>query len=306
MDRARGFKSMAVLALMCLAPALAHADTFDKHGQSDTLDKIRRTNTLVIAYPADHFPFAATGADGKPEGYAIDICEKVGAAVRRDLKLPQLRINFLPIDSHTRFEAIASGAADIECGSTTNNAARRAHFSFTVAHFYTTTRMMVRKASGIRTWSDLRGKRVVMVRASSIVPYVKARDASGVLNLTMTIVDTEADALAMLEAGQVDAYAEDDVLLYSYRSRLRQADSYEITGEPLSVDPYAMMMRRSDEAFKALVDRELVRMISDHEIYALYDRWFMAPVGTQQRKLGLPMSYLLRDSFHFPSDKVAQ
>lgn len=299
MRAVRGAKSIAtVLACLCLAPLCAHAE--------QTLDKIRRTNTLVIAYPDDQFPFSSVDDAGKPTGYSIDICGKIASAVRRELKLPQMQVRYVQTDSQTRFTTVADGAADIECGTTTNNAARRSRFSFTVPHFFTTTRMMARKDSGIHAWSDLRGKRVAVVRGSSIVPYAKARDASSILNIRWNEFDTEAEALASLEQGRVDAYADDDVLLYSYRSAMKEPQAFAIVGEALSVDPYSMMMRKDDTSFKALVDREMVRMISEREIYAIYDRWFVAQAGPARRSMEMPMGYLLRDAFHFPSDKVAQ
>jgi len=287
---------VAVLALICQASPSAHAES--------TLDKIRRSNTLVIAYSPHQFPFVAV-EDGQPVGYVIDICRKIADAVRRDLRLPQMQVRYLEVDSRGRFDAIADGAADLECGTTTNNAARRERFAFTIPHFFTTTRMMVRRDSGIHSWRDLRGKRVVMVRGSSVVPYAKARDASGLLNIQWSQIDREADAMTMLQRAEVDAYAEDDVLLYSYRSMASDPSALVIVGEALSVDPYAMMMRQ-DPPFKALVDREMVRMISSREIHALYRQWFMAPAGASRVALNLPMSYLLRDSFNFPTDKVAQ
>lgn len=296
--RARTGSLMAVLALTCLAPVSAHAE--------DTLEKIRRTNTLVIAFPEHRFPFSEASGNGRASGYSIDICQKIADAVRRELKLPQMQVGFLQVDAASRFEAIAGGQADIECGSTTSNAARRERFSFTVPHFYTTTRMMVRAQSGIGSWVDMRGKRVVTVRGSSILPYVKARDASGVLNLRWSEVVRDFDAVAMVADGSVDAYAEDEVLLVSHRSEMADPERFAIVGEALSVDPYAMMMRKNDAAFKAVVDREMVRMITEGEIYGLYDRWFVRAAGGRKRPLGMAMGYVLRDSFRFPSDKVAQ
>lgn len=290
--------TMTVLACLCLAPLLAHAE--------NTLDKIRRTGTMVIAYPAGHFPFAEADDDGKVSGYSIEICRKIADAVRRESRLSQLQVRYLQVDVDGRFEALVSGAADIECGSTTNNASRRSRFDFTVPHFYTTTRMMVRKGSGIRSWLDMRGKRVVTMRGSSILPYVKARDVAGVLDMRWVEATKDLDAVAMVADGRADAYADDDVLLYSYRAETKNPEALEIVGEALSVDPYAMMMRKDDTAFKAVVDREMARMIFDGEIYGMYERWFMQPAGARKQSLNLPMGYVLRDSFRFPSNKTTE
>lgn len=289
---------MMALALICLAPFVVRAE--------NTLEKIRRTNTFVIAYSDHQLPFSARDADGKVVGYSIDICLKVADALKRDAKLPQLRVNFLEVDSEGRFAALNSGEADIECGASSNTPVRRAQYAFTVPHFFTTSRVMVRKTSGIRSWNDLRGRRVALVPGNSIEPHARARNEAGMLDIHWVEFKLEVDAAAALAGGQVDAYAQDDVLLYADRSQMKNPEEFVIVGEPLSVDPYAMMMRKSDTALKSIVDREIVRMVTDREIYAMYDKWFMAPVGQNQRPLDLPMSYLLRDSFRFPSDKVAQ
>jgi len=286
------------LAGMCLAAVYAHAET--------TVGKIRRTNTLVIAYLDQQFPFSARSEDGQPYGYSIDLCRHIAEAVRRELKLPQLQVRYRLVDASSRFDAVARGDADIECGATTNNAARRAQFAFTIPHFITSTRMIVRKSSGIHDWSELRDKRVVLVRGSSIIPYVRAFDATGMLRMQLLETDKESEALSMLVNGEVDAYADDEALLHAFRNDMEDGAAFAIEGEALSVDAYAMMMRKDAAAFKTIVDREMARMIFDGDIYAIYDRWFMQPVGPDRRSLNVPMSYLLRDSFHFPSDKVMQ
>lgn len=287
---------MVALACLCLASALARAD--------DALDRIRRTNTFVIAYPEGHFPFAESDGTGKAVGYSIDICLKIADALRRELKLPQMQVRYQGVSAESRFNVIAKGEADIECGSTTSNAQRRSRFAFTIPHFYTTTRMMVRKDSGIRSWLDMRGKRVVLVRGSLTVSYVKTRDATGMLDLRLQEVEHDRDAVAMVSDGRADAYVEDDVLLYSYRLGAPNPAALTVVGEALSVEPYAMMMGKEEAGLKALVDREMVRMIATGEINAVYGRWFMTPVGGRKEALGLPMGYVLRDSFRFPSDKV--
>ncbi|MFL9927016.1 amino acid ABC transporter substrate-binding protein [Herbaspirillum lusitanum] len=287
----------AALAHLCLAAGYARAE--------DTLSKIRRTQTVVIAYANHQMPFVDDNPDGQVYGYSIDICNKIVEALRLELKLPQIKTRFIRVDSVGRFDSLLKGESDIECGASTNNASRRQQVAFTIPHFFTTTRMLVRKDSTIHDWGDLREKRVALVRGNAVFAYAKSRNEARMLDIKWTEVASEAEAMKLVEAGSVDAYVEDDVLLFSYRTEMKSPEQFAIVGEALSVDPYAMMMRKNDAPFKAVVDREMVRMITQKEIYQFYDRWFMRPLGINRAALNLPMSYLLRDSLRFPTDKVA-
>lgn len=48
-----------------------------------------------------------------------------------------------------RIEMIQQGKADLECGSTTNNAERRQKVVFTVPHFITGARLLTKASSPI-------------------------------------------------------------------------------------------------------------------------------------------------------------
>lgn len=271
----------------------------------ETLARIRQTQTIVLGYDADLFPFSYETADGRIAGYSIDICIKIAEAFKRELKLPQLKIDYLKVDATTRFASIAGGKADIECGATTNNTARRRQFAFTVPHFYTATRMVVRKNLGVRNWIDLHNRRVAVLKGSAVADYAKSRDNPRVLNIAWREIDADSQALPLVEKGEVEAYVDDDVFLHSMLMNVPRPDEFVITGDALWVDPYSMMMNKKDADFKAVVDREMVRMINQGDILKIYDRWFMHEIPPDKRSMNMPMSYLLRDSFRFPTDKVA-
>lgn len=145
----------------CLAVSLCFAVVLSHAADVPTLNGIRDTQTIRIAYREASVPFSYLDADKKPVGYAIDLCLKIAEAVRRELKLQHLNIRYLPVTPSTRIAAMVEGQADLECGSTTNNVERRKEVVFTIPHFVATSRMIVRADSGIRNWFDLRNKRVV-------------------------------------------------------------------------------------------------------------------------------------------------
>jgi ABC-type amino acid transport substrate-binding protein len=285
----------ASVAAFCLI-AGAHADT---------LSKIRETQTIVIAHRESSVPFSYFDENKKPVGYANDLCLKIAEAVRRELKLSQLNIRYLAVTSSDRIPAIVEGKADLECGSTTNNAERRKQVAFTIPHFIAGVRMAVRTNSGIRNWADLRGKHVVTTKGTTTVKLLTDRDKVRSLNLSLLEGRDHAESFAMVEKNQAQAFPMDDVLLYGLRANAQDPSAFIITGDALSTEPYGIMLRKDDPAFKAMVDREMARIINEGEIYKLYDKWFMNPIPPKGVNLSMPMGHLLRDLFRFPTDKVA-
>lgn len=291
----RAAKAGAAAAL-CLVMASAHA--------GDTLSRIRETQTITIAHREASLPFSYLDANKKPIGYAIDLCLKIADAVRRELKLAQLNIQYLPVTPTTRIPAIVEGKADLECGSTTNNAERRKQVAFTIPHFVAAARMVVRTDSGIKNWSDLRDKRVVTTKGTTTVKLLTDRDKVRTLGLKLVEGRDHAESFGMVEKGQAEAFPMDDVLLFGLRANAPNPNDFVVVGDALSAEPYAIMLRKDDAPFKTLVDREMGRIINDGDVYKLYDKWFRHAIPPKGLNMNMPIGHLLRDTFRFPTDKV--
>ncbi|MFZ6771080.1 amino acid ABC transporter substrate-binding protein [Undibacterium sp. SXout7W] len=272
---------------------------------ADTLSHIKETQTLTIAHREASLPFSYLSDNQVPVGYAMDICLKIADAIKKELKLPQLKISYLLVNSSTRIPAIVEGKADLECGSTTNNVERRKQVAFTIPHFFATVRMAVRTDSGIKNWTDLKDKKVVTTRGTTTVKLLSERDKVRGLGLKLLEGGDHNASFGMVESFQADAFPMDDVLLYGLIANAKDPGKFSVVGEPLSTEPYAIMLRKDDPAFKTLVDKEMARMMNDGEMTKLYDKWFRKPVPPKGANLNMPMGFLLRDNIRFPSDKVA-
>ena len=292
-----------LLALCGLAAALVPGAA-----AADVLDKLRQGKPIVIAHRESSIPFSYLDAQGRPVGYAIDLCLKAVEAVRRELRLPELKVEWLMVTPANRIEAITGSRADMECGSTTNNAERRRQVAFSIPHFFASARMVVKNISGIHTWDDLRGKTAVSTRGTTNVKSLRVKDEQRVLKLNIIEAKDHAEAFDMVAAGRAAAFAMDDVLLFGLRAQAPRPEEYAVVGQMLSIEPYAIMLPKDDPEFKKIVDREVARMIVDNEIHALYRKWFQQPIPTRQAGksliLNMPMGYILRDSFKYPTDQV--
>ncbi|MFZ6656345.1 amino acid ABC transporter substrate-binding protein [Undibacterium sp. TJN19] len=286
-----------ITTMMCLSLSL-HAQA------ADTIAKIRKNQALVIGI-RETAPFSYTDENKQPLGYSVDLCLKVAEALKKELKMPNMKVQFYSVDSTTRFTALLEDKIDLECGSTTNNADRRKRVAFTIPHFFSSVRALVKADSGIKNWPQLRNRTVVTTKSTTTVKLLNDRNDTISLNIKLVEGNSDQESFKMVEEGKADAFPMDDVLLYSLRAESKSPAGFNIVGDPLSIEPYSIMMRKDDPAFKKIVDTEMLRMIHEGEIYRIYEKWFMKPIPPKGINMGMSMGFLLRDSLRFPTDQVA-
>jgi ABC-type amino acid transport substrate-binding protein len=292
------------LCLLAHVPLLTASVVFCASVRAGVLDQVRATHVISIAHRDASLPFSYLDADKKPVGYAVDICLRVAEAVKHELGLTALSVKWVQVTSASRIPTIVEGKAAMECGSTTNTAARRKQVDFTIQHFIAASRFLVRVDSGIDNISGLENKTVVSTTGTTNLPTLRRLDREQDLHMKILEAKDHNEAFEMVVDKKADAFAMDDVLLYGLRANAKNPKLYKVIGKPMTIEPYAIMLPKDDPAFKAVVDRELRRLISSGEIYTLYQRWFEQPIPPHGVNMELPMPNLLRDALRYPSDKV--
>jgi ABC-type amino acid transport substrate-binding protein len=270
------------------------------------LDRIRANGKITLAHRESSVPFSYFDANRKPVGYALELCLKVVDAVQKKLGGGKLAVAYLPVTSASRIAAIAEGQADLECGSTTNNAERRQKVAFTVPHYITGARMLVRAGVEVSELAQMRGRTVVSTAGSTPMKKLTQLNADRSWGLNLREVSEHTKAVEMVEKGEADAFVMDDVLLYGLIASRPDPAKLKVVGRFLNIEPLAIMLSKDDPEFKRLVDDEMKRLINSREAYEVYDRWFVRPIPPQNTALNLPMHYLHRDFWKFPSDKVPE
>ena len=260
---------------------------------------------MTIAHREASIPFSYFDADKRPVGYSIDICQKLVLALEKELKIPKIEVAYLPVSSASRIPTIAEGKASMECGSTTNTAERRKLVDYTIAHFISASRFVVRKDSGYTKIEDLTGRTVASTKGTTNIKTLERISGERLLKLNIIESQDHADGFGMVANKKADAFAMDDVLLYGLRANSATPEAFEVIGKPMTIEPYAVMLPKGDAAFKKVIDAEMRRIILSGEINAIYKKWFEQPIPPKGINLALPMPYMLRDSFKYPSDKVA-
>jgi len=265
------------------------------------LDEIRNKGRIVIAHRESSVPFSFVDG-GKPVGYAVDLCKRVAEAVRTKLGLKTLAVEFVKVTPADRIPVIVERRADLECGSTTNNAERRQKVAFTVAHYVTGARYLVRADSEIGDLQGFQGKKLMSTTGTTPLKAIAQANKERLLGITVVEAPDHARAVEMVEKGEVDGFAMDDVLLYGLRAARPDPNKLKVVGKFLTVEALAIMLSKDDPEFKQIVDDEMKRLVVSREAYSLYDRWFTQPIPPKNAPLNIPMTYLLKDLWKYPTD----
>ncbi len=269
------------------------------------LDRIKSGGAIVIAHRESSVPFSYLDGNKKPVGYALDLCIKLARAVRQKMGVKGGEgIELKMVTPANRIDMIAEGKADMECGSTTNNKERREKVAFTVPHFITGARILVKATSKAVRLEDLSGKTVVSTKGTTPLKAVVSANKERLMGLKIIEAPDHARAVEMVEKGEADAFVMDDVLLYGLAANRPNPKALKVVGKFLTTEPLAIMMPNNDPEFKRLIDEEMKRLIRSREIYAIYDKWFAQPIPPANSALNLPVSYLLRDFWKCPTDVV--
>ena len=268
-----------------------------------TLKNIKETGVIALGFRDSSIPFSYLDDNQKPVGYAMDICYKIVEAVKNELKLDKLEVKLNPVTSATRIPLMANGTVDLECGSTTNNAERQKQVWFTNTHFLTASRFVSKKASKINSIDDLKGKSVVSTSGTTNIKQLNEANAARNLGINIIPAKDHAEAFLMVETDRAVAFVMDDILLASLVAGAKEPGAYIISTDAFSEpEPYGIMVRKDDAAFKKVVDAATAALYRSPEGMKLYEKWFMQKIPPKGLNLNVPISAELKHEFGEPSD----
>ncbi|TXH55427.1 MAG: amino acid ABC transporter substrate-binding protein, partial [Burkholderiaceae bacterium] len=290
-------KTMLVQALVLAAASLA----FGAH--ADTLKKIKDSGSVTMGVRESSGAMSYTLGDGKYAGFHFDVCSRVLGDIQKSLGLAKLDIKYQPVTSQNRIPLVQNGTVDIECGSTTNNATRQKDVSFAVTTFVTEVRIAVKANSGITSIAQLKDKSVATTTGTTSVQLLRKHERANGIDFKEVFGKDHADSFLLLESGRADAFVMDDYILAGLIARSKNPAGFKITGEPLSLEPIAIMIRKDDPAFKKAVDASLAAMGKSGDLGKVYDKWFMQPIPPSNTRIGLPASDATKAAWANPNDK---
>jgi ABC-type amino acid transport substrate-binding protein len=270
-----------------------------------TLDKVKASGQITLAYRESSIPFSYLDDKAQPTGFAHEICMKIVDEVKKSTGRADLKVQLQSVTSANRIPLLQNGTIDIECGSTTNNSDRGKQVQFATNYFYTGTRFLVKTGTAVKSLDDLKGKTIVSTIGTTNYKILRNLNEEKKLGIDLVAAKDHAESALMVESGRAVAFGMDDILLYGLRASSQNPASLAVVGEAIQVEPYAIMLRRGDPAFKKLVDDALAGLMKSGEFSKLYTKWFMSPIPPKGMNLNAPMGKELIENMKALSDKPA-
>lgn len=289
---------LTAVATTALLSLTAQAQTAD-----GTLAKIKETGEIRLGHRDVSVPFSYLDDQQKPVGYAMDLCAKIVDAVKVELKLPALAVKYQPIQLSNQIPLIQNGTIDIVCGPSTNTVERQKVVAFSNTIFVSSIRAVVRKDSPIKTFEDMNGKPVSMTAASTSIGLLTAREQEKKFQTNKVLSPDHGAAFLALTTGRTEAFVMDDILLAGLAANNSNPGNWRIIDDALRVEPYGLIVRKDDPAFKALVDKTLTALIKNGEFQNLYNKWFTSPIPPKNVNLNFPMPAPLKEALANPNDR---
>lgn len=292
---------LSLIASGILCASLLAANAVSAAELTGTLKKIKDTGAITLGYREASVPFSYLLADGKPAGYAFEVCKAVGEAVKKELNMPNLTVKYQAVTSANRIPLIQNGTVDIECGSTTNSKTRQKQASFGINYFGIQVTAAVWKTSGIKSLKDLNGRNVAVTSGTTSVALLKKLEKDAGIKMRYLMTKDFAEAMQLVANKRADAFVIDDVLLAGQIANLPNPEDFMIIDESLSTEPYAAMFAKDDAQFKTLVDNTVIGMMKSGRLAELYKQWFESPIPPKNVNLKFPMNSVTRDLFANPN-----
>ena len=265
-------RAAALFVLALFATVAAQAQ-----GLEGRLKKIGQSKTITIGYRTDAMPFSYAEG-GQIDGFSIDLCKRVVTSIERQIRV-QLQVKWVPVTSQSRFDAVAKGTVDMECGASTMTLSRMKQVDFSSVIFVETTNLLVKAGPGPRSLSEMSGKTIAVVAGTTNERAINEQIKRRLLDTKVAAFKTRDEAFAAFDQGKADAYASDRLLLVGAVAKAKDPKSLVLIPEELSIEPYGIALPRGDSAFRLAVNTGLAQVYSSGAIIEIFRRWFEG-VGT--------------------------
>jgi putrescine:ornithine antiporter len=303
MAKAAVAAAMALLLLGTLAtPARAQHAAPAQHAAaqpamaapSPTLERIRRAGKITLGYRADARPYSFREGSGAPDGFTVALCQQVVEAVKTELGLSTLSVNWVPVTIADRFESVKAGRVDLLCGAESQTLARRAEVSFSIPVYPGGVAAVLRHDAPARLREILKGERqstpswrasagqllqeqtFTVVRGSSAQAWLVGKLHEFQLTARVQPVDDYGAAVQQLRERRASVLFGDQAILLDAINRTGGNDLV-LLDRQFTREPVGLVLARNDDGFRLVVDRALSRYYAMPAFSTLYKQWFGEP-----------------------------
>ena len=292
-------KQFVTLAVATLLAGTAFAQA------NDTIAKVKASGSVTMGVRDSSGALSYTLGDGKYVGYHVEICQRIISELEKKIG-KKLETKYQLVTSQNRIPLVENGTVDIECGSTTNNLTRQKQVAFLNTLYMEQPRIAVKANSGITSISQLNGKNVATTTGTTSVQLLRKHERATGIDFKEIMGKDHADSFLLLESGRADAFVMDATILIGNIVNSKSPSDYKIVGEPLSLEPIGIMIRKDDSEFKKLGNEVIAGLVKSGDISKIYDKWFINPIPPKNINVNMPVTPDTKDAWAHLSDKPAE
>jgi glutamate/aspartate transport system substrate-binding protein len=259
--------SVLLAALVLGGPALSQ----DLDG---TLKKIKTSGTFTIGYREAAPPFSVPGPEMRPVGSSLDLCMHVASTMQKQLGMENLKLDWVPVTAENRIDMVAQGKVDIECGTTTASLSRQERVDFSLMTFVDGGSLLTAANANLRGLADLTDKRIAVIPGTTTEKALADFLKKEFISVKVVQVKDHLEGLAAIEKGLADAFASDRGTLIGIAVTSKDPTRFALANVVFSYEPYGLMVRRNDAAFRLAVNRALAGLYRSGGFVPIYERWF--------------------------------
>jgi ABC-type amino acid transport substrate-binding protein len=242
---------------------------------AQTLERVRDSGVLKIGYREDAAPHSYKNAIGQPAGYTIALCQAVATDIAAEVGRAELAIEYVPVGTEDRFQALQDGRIDLLCSADTATLSRRALVDFSIPTFIDGAGVLLR-ADGPDSFTDLAGQKVGVRAATTTEQALRTTLARQGMEATVIPVDNHEDGLAKVQAGEITAYFADQAILIFLAMQSDAPEKLKVGERQFTLEPYALGLQRGDDDFRLVIDTSLSRLYRSGEVERIFKNTFGA------------------------------
>ncbi|GAB4152230.1 MAG: transporter substrate-binding domain-containing protein [Cyanobacteria bacterium J069] len=223
--------------------------TVPPFAQAADLATIQRRGYLIVAVKDNLPPLGFQDASGTLQGLEIDLARRLAEELLGQPTAVELR----PVANQDRLAALLADEVDIVIARMTISASRARLVDFSETYYLDGTALITRDRT-LQRASQLRQRAIAVLNRSSTIAVVRSR----LPQAELVGVDSYQDALALLEAGRVAAFAADASVLTGW---VQDNPTYQLLPERLSGEALAIAMPRGNQyqSLRQRINQTLVR-----------------------------------------------
>jgi glutamate/aspartate transport system substrate-binding protein len=285
-------KKMFVVLALCIGVS--------SFAQTSTIQKIKDTGKIVVGVRTNADPFSSF-SEGKASGYVVDLCNSVTQDIQKMVG-KKLDVQYVPVTPSNRFEKIASSEIDMECGTTTVNAARRQKAEFSYNTFITSTNFVTLQKNKLNSYRDFYEPLVMNNQKMAIMKGTSHEDMVNKWGrgdkISFIYVTSVEEGMKKVKSGEAFGFIQDKVLIEKALNNLQlDKKDFAFSQDSLSLEPYSIMVKKGDTEMLRAVNNSLYGIYSSGEAKKTLASWL--------GKSNIDMNYLTNDTLKKPSTENA-